>query len=278
MALLALALPLWLGACQDYGDRSPDVAGTADGRRDGDGDSPGDGEQLDGDDGAPPADACDVDGCAGDTGPSIYPECEARGGACTWVGQHSDRCPAGSYCPFSGQLRACLVDSIQICCVPRGGLGSPCTLDQPCDSGGCLPETSGYPPGGFCPALCEPGAEPPGCPDWAICLPVYFSAAAGVCLPRCDQDPRCRPGWSCQALPLQPFAEQPATRYACWDPPAGVQGLGRPCRDHGDCLSHYCLADDSGMGTCSASCSAERPCLPGYSCRQLGGRRGCLPG
>ena len=213
----------------------------------------------------------------GDEGPGVYPECEERGGRCTWVEDMDSICPDGTYNPFSGYRGMCPTGSIQFCCIPNGGFGSPCTYDDPCDNGACLGEVSGYPPGGLCSEICEPDADPSWCPDWAICLPVHFSAAMGACMLRCDSDWACREGWTCQAWQLNPWDDDYTTTNVCWAPDEWMQGLGAPCGSDDNCLSGYCLMDDTGMGICSAPCDADHPCVTGFACISAGGRAACLP-
>jgi hypothetical protein len=200
----------------------------------------------------------------------IHPECEQRGGACTHVNDFTSPCPWGSYAPFSGEMALCPTGSIQKCCVPNGGYGSPCHYEMPCEDGGCLSEQSGYPEGGFCPQICEPGID--SCPPWSTCIPVFFSAAMGACMLSCNHDGWCRDGWSCQAFPLMPFDDaNKDTTYVCWQTgiDQSLAGLSEPCDNDTDCLSGLCRATDNGTQMCVALCGEEKPCLPGFDCLDL---------
>ena len=139
-----------------------------------------------------------------------------------------------------------------------------------CTDGGCLAERSGYPSGGMCSSACDPSAV--GCAPWQVCLPVYFSAALGMCMTACERDERCRPNWSCQAFPTQPFQPGAGTTYVCWQlhPTAQMLALGDPCMQDDECLSLMCRLDPSTMvRRCTARCDSAHPCLPGYTCHPL---------
>jgi len=205
-----------------------------------------------------------VDASGGAAG-GAYPSCTERGGDCTLLSTLAEPCPPDSYDPFSGALAHCPTDSIRRCCVPKGALGSPCTPAEPCDNGGCLPEASGYPTGGYCPAICEPTAN--NCPAWAVCLPVVFSQAMGMCLVRCSSNDMCREGWSCEAFPSQPFGGTGETTYVCWQGSTFGKELGALCASDDECLSMLCRPDLQQQSRCSASCDDARPCLAGYSCK-----------
>lgn len=266
---------LLLSACQDYGGIGDlaDACGPDGGCLGEDGDQ------------GPPGDACGVDGgCRpDDPGPLIYPECQERGGACHWLEPDWPAvCPAGHFEPLSGFMRHCPTDSIQLCCAPLGGLGSPCILEAPCAEGACFAESSGFPPGGLCSQSCDPDRLG-DCPAWQVCLPVLFSAAPGMCLPGCARDEHCRAGFSCQALPLRPWgATDGTTRNVCWTVGAVLPGLGlgELCAQDGDCLSGLCRPDTTRPGRdmrCTATCH-DQACLPGYACTTSpGGARLCFP-
>jgi len=279
--LVCLIAAFVLQGCVRYDARVPDSGMDDDGGTVGQDPAPwpDDGDSVwPTDDGDRPAADAFADG-GYDGGPSIYPACEQRGGRCTWVDDLDAACPDGSFSPFSDYARLCPTDSIQICCVPTGGFGSPCTLAAPCDSGGCLPQSSGYPPGGFCSAICDPGLAPTGCPVWATCLTVFFSQAMGMCLPACRADHDCRVGWSCQAFPTTPWEPAQGSSYVCWEAGSnmGGAGLGQACSADDDCLSGLCVTSPDGAVRCAAACDDAHPCLDGYACRPVQGLQACLP-
>jgi hypothetical protein len=202
-----------------------------------------------------------------DTGADNSAVCEARGGTCEPVADLSTPCPDGFYDPFSGGLAFCRTAPVERCCVPEGGVGSPCGVTEDCVDLGCLSEGSGYPTGGVCSGACEPLQQ--NCPEFAECLTVFFSAAMGVCMVSCQGDEWCREGWSCQAFPKNPFAAEKDTTYVCWETGIGMSmaGLGEPCATHDDCLSLYCLADPAdSVDRCTSVCDDARPCLAGFHC------------
>jgi hypothetical protein len=251
-AWMIACLPYVFTACQGYGAPSgPDADGAQDGQGDTDG---GDRSDL-----------------------SNHPAtCAQRGGECTPVAGGSAPCPAGSYDPFSGELRFCAAAST-LCCVPTGGLGSTCSYDDPCDDGSCLAESSGYPPGGLCAGVCDPAAAVPGCPAWAVCIPVFFSQALGHCMIRCGQESECRQGWSCQAFPRRTWGEDRHTVNVCWARgiQMGMKALTESCGRDEDCLSMLCREAPDGITRCSATCD-DGPCLPGSTCRTTSGESLCF--
>jgi hypothetical protein len=209
---------------------------------------------------------------ATDTGVDNAAACEARGGTCEPVADLSTACPDGFYDPFSGDLVFCSTAPVERCCVPEGGVGSPCGATEDCVDLGCLGEASGYPTGGVCSGACEPLQQ--SCPEFAECLTVFFSAAMGVCMVSCQGDEWCREGWSCQAFPKDPFAAEKDTTYVCWETGIGMSmaGLGEPCEIHDDCLSLYCLTDPADLeDRCTSVCDDSRPCLAGFHCEPLDG-------
>lgn len=207
-----------------------------------------------------------------DGAPSIYPACEERGGSCVLLSGVNAACPAGTYSPFSFPDSECPTNAPRRCCVPTGGFGSTCTSNEPCDNGGCLDAASGYPPGGLCAQVCDPGQTQ--CPAWATCVPVFFSQAMGMCMLACDHDTMCREGWSCQAFSTQPFTPDAPTTYVCWGAGIGMSmgALGDACTADSACLSNTCRSDPgSGSMKCAATCDDAHPCLAGYSCRSSAG-------
>jgi hypothetical protein len=175
-------------------------------------------------------------------------------------------CPAGTYNPFSGALALCPTGALRKCCVPTGGIGSTCTNADPCDTGGCLSEQSGYPTGGLCTAACDPRMDT--CPAYAVCIPVLFSAALGTCMLPCDRDEQCRESWSCQAFPRMPFMGSSETINVCWEPGGmtGLAGIGEPCARDDECLSFLCRPGPGGANRCTATCDGANPCIDGFRC------------
>jgi hypothetical protein len=210
--------------------------------------------------------ACQPDGtcvCLGDnvlnpeTGRCRFPDRSCLPLGSCMPAEPDGACPTGRYNAAPG---ACGPGPDTLCCALRGDVGSPCDDDNPCAVGGCLPEPSGYPTGGLCTHACTPGEGP--CPDWAVCLPVFFSQAPGVCLVPCAGDGECREGWSCQAFPASPFTSGGQATYACWGPGTNAPLLlGAPCQENAACLSGRCRA-----GLCAAPCDDRHPCLPGATC------------
>jgi hypothetical protein len=197
-----------------------------------------------------------------------YPPCAERGGDCVLLQALSDPCPAGTYNPFSGSMDKCPTSTIRRCCVSMGELGSTCDLTHLCSNGGCLPEQSGYPPGGYCTSVCDPDASQ--CPSWATCLTVMWSQAIGNCMVKCDSNAKCREGWTCEALRRHPFSDTDlTTTYVCWQGGQLGKGLGTQCSQDGDCLSQMCRPDSSQQNRCSAMCDTANPCLAGYTCKTL---------
>jgi hypothetical protein len=188
-----------------------------------------------------------------------WPTCTERGGTCVFMGL-GEKCLAGSYNPFSDST-LCPTDSYSRCCVPTGGVGSPCDASSPCREGGCLPEASHYPPGGVCSFICATN----NCPPWGVCVPVMWSQAPSSCLISCTESALCREGQSCQAFATSFNGGQ--TTYACWRPgsPTG-KGLGDPCDTNSSCLSWLCRPDPAGTNRCSASCDDTHRCLSGFAC------------
>jgi len=205
---------------------------------------------------------------------SAHDRCYERGGRCTHVNDFADPCPEGSYEPFQGNESYCATGSIQKCCVELGAQGSPCDDEQTCgDEWGCLHEWSGYPDGGLCSHACEP-SDPSSCPQWATCIPVFFSAAMGMCMTPCERDGQCRSGWSCQAFPVQPWGGVEQTTYVCWQPKAeqGGLGLGEVCTEEDWCLSDLCVLGPDGVTRrCAATCDDQTPCLSGFGCEAADG-------
>lgn len=161
-----------------------------------------------------------------------------------------------------------------------GGPGAACTADADCTSAGagCLPEASGYPIGGYCTGgVCDPGSQTDLCPAGTVCTGTTFSQAY-LCLPTCRRDADCRQGLSCEA-----FSELAPSNggYFCWqssrnrEHPQLGNGLGEPCAQDDDCISHLCLAHpSSGANVCAAFCNDQTPCKEGQTCAPMGGCAG----
>ncbi|HOX43336.1 MAG TPA: hypothetical protein PK668_07050 [Myxococcota bacterium] len=260
---IALAVALLAAGCLDYAPLPPWKAV--------DGFDGADGE--DGQDGGVESD--------GEDHTSYGEPCMRRGGYCHMVHDLDAPCPPGSYSPFRGFLHQCLMIGSSICCVDKGDFGSPCIDDADCDLGGCLREASGYPEGGLCTQVCDPGASPTGCPVYSVCIPVFFSQAVGMCMLTCGGYEGCREGWSCQAFPRQPWGADERTVNVCWarEIAMGMAALGEICSQDDDCLSMLCREDPSGQRRCASTCGGEDRCLYGFTCQQASGGGGlCFPG
>lgn len=234
-----------------------------------DGGTAGDGGALE-DGGAPDDGGLVTDGGGLVTdGGGFFPECEERGGSCAMVNTFDSPCPEGYYKPFSGRFNLCPTSGIiSTCCVPLGGVASPCDQNKPCDSSGCLMEDYGYPKGGYCMNICEPASS--WCPGWMECIPVPFSQAMGACMTSCNRDELCREGWSCQAFPISHLSSTLKTTYVCWAPNPFSKGIGAACSQDRECLSELCRKDPAdNANKCTALCNTVSPCLLGHQCRQL---------
>jgi hypothetical protein len=193
---------------------------------------------------------------------SPWAECTDRGGQCVFMPLEYS-CPEGTYNPFAADT-LCPTGSFSRCCVPMGGLGSPCDPSHPCAAGGgCLGEASGYPRGGECGTACFGEGS---CPAWQICVPVMWSEAPGNCVTACQSTAMCREGWSCQGFAKDSQTPSRETVYACWQPTAVTgKGLGDGCLEHLECLSRLCVPDGP-VSRCSATCDDTRRCVPGFVC------------
>jgi hypothetical protein len=178
-------------------------------------------------------------------------------GQCT-TGEDSCSCPAD--CEFD----------------PSSGPGGPCETHEDCVApGGCLPEASGYPTGGYCTGgVCDPSSEPTTCPGGTACVATIF-ASAYLCMPTCSADGQCGDARTCEAFP-----EQAPTNgeYLCWESALGKPnatgglGLGDPCVLDSDCLSNLCLVHPtSAAKVCSAYCNDDKACKASQTCEPMGG-------
>jgi len=201
----------------------------------------------------------------GDAGQTDEPEpalvCSDLGGSCISMGSENEPCPEGTYAPFSNASTHCPSDPFQRCCVPTGDIGSTCSDEDPCATGGCLDERSNYPAGGFCTLACD--RENDLCPEWSACVSANFSQAPGLCLARCASDGDCREGWSCQPH-RTPRSDEPAS--VCWVPGMWGLGLGEVCSQDRDCLSQVCWIESGDTGVCTSPCTSGASCVPGFTC------------
>lgn len=181
-------------------------------------------------------------------------------GQCT-TGEDSCNCPKD--CPFNFP----------------GGPGSPCINDDDCDadkSGLCLPESSGYPTGGFCTdGGCDPSDPYTLCPAGSSCVGTDL-LSINICLPTCRKDGDCREGLTCETLPQLP--PMPGN-YFCWQTskanPKALPGhaLGEACSEDYECLSRVCHdhPTTAGARVCSTFCSTDMPCKEGQVCHPMAG-------
>jgi hypothetical protein len=113
--------------------------------------------------------------------PVCYPGC----------GTDAD-CPAGLRCGEG-------VSGTRQCYTPDASVGQECERSEECPDGGyCLDEGSWGAPRGLCVTFCdlESGF---GCDSATTCVAWGFSSGAGSCIPTCDAETPCRPGYACVA-------------------------------------------------------------------------------
>jgi hypothetical protein len=152
------------------------------------------------------------------------------------------------------------------------GPGAKCTKDADCkEPGSCLPETSGYAPGGYCTGgTCNHLDTFPCTIAGTICAGTIFSEAY-LCLPSCHDDADCHTGLTCEALPELPPGKG---EYICWQSGKAMlgMGLGKTCTKDDECISKMCLKNPkSGQKVCSAYCTTDRPCKKGQTCSEMAG-------
>jgi hypothetical protein len=205
-------------------------------------------------------------GSAGTAVADVQAACTERGGSCVAVDNTDSACPDGTYDPFSGDRAFCRTDPAERCCVPKGGIGSPCDDDHLCDASPetCLSGPSTNPPDGVCTGYCDNNSP---CPAGAVCAQVLWSQAPGMCLAPCTSDSECREGWSCQPhrIPLAIAADY-ASANACWAGDGSGLRLGEACTQDVECISDLCLALSAAWAVCSVPCDDKKPCLPGFEC------------
>jgi hypothetical protein len=83
------------------------------------------------------------------------------------------------------------------CYSPEAAVGDPCALTDDCSVGGyCVSEDGWGAPGGTCITFCTlaTGAE---CGEGTTCVPWGFMSDYGSCVPTCDDEHPCRPGYGC---------------------------------------------------------------------------------
>ena len=118
-------------------------------------------------------------------------------------------CTSAADCPDTG---TCNVYSGF--CEPAKGLaadGEPCTAGSDCESGICIPESNGAPPGGYCVSVCN--AADPWCPGDGVCVDYATTTAQNwYCFDGCSDSNECRTGYTCESNPFNP----PPNDNICW--------------------------------------------------------------
>jgi hypothetical protein len=174
---------------------------------------------------------------------------------------------------------ACSREAATVCESPANGEAGPCLLDLPggmcsyecADDAEVCPDgfSCGTIAGGrYCLAVCDDdddcrddmicvvgecrgeGTFGDGCGEDADCASGFCHA--GACSTRCDEQGDCAEGVSCVDLG--------DGTGACVD-----LGYGDECETHGECASGICHE-----GRCNVECHAERDCVAGRSCVDLG--------
>ncbi|MEZ4459718.1 MAG: hypothetical protein R3E66_08290 [bacterium] len=172
------------------------------------------------------------------------------------------KCATNSDCRSGYECRDFFGDGLL--CAPRstfGKPGTPCTDASQCvttyfDSA-CLPAADGF-VGGYCSTYCISDAD---CPGGSFCVAAGDTA---MCMPNCQGDNDCRPGYQCF-----PYGKDP--RSTCAPAGVGTGLIGQPCDVVQDCAGGpeaVCINDiDWTDGYCTLTeCLDPSDCPTGSAC------------
>lgn len=136
--------------------------------------------------------------------------------------------------------------------------GTPCTSDESCASGICLPELQ------VCYGVCATDAD---CADGGACLLRGFSRGGQsvplpLCVSDCIDDEGCGPGLACALVDTR----AQALRTVCL-PEVGSVQAGGTCTQNEDCRTGYChFSWDGTTGLCDGGCSDDADCAERTEC------------
>ena len=184
--------------------------------------------------------------------------------------------------------------------VARRPVGTTCGVDDNCESGVCYSQCISYGGSGFspgvstCTGLCsKPCAQSSDCGDGLICanVPCVDTEACGAqCLPACNSQGKCDPGYSCRQL--DELGADTATSVCdiklpemvrcqragqcqsgicfmdvCVSPGGDKNPNGGKCKSGTDCRSQNCIASACrGTALLGDACGVDPDCAVGTCC------------
>jgi len=231
-----------------------------------------------------PGDACETESdcktgsvCWGD-GEKQCAMTLAPGAPCDVAGGVSSTCAPDTSCNHAYAPPSCM---------PRGGDGTPCTLDSDCSVGASCVEDLGLCFDGNNPDPCDAS----GCASGFSCLPGLALCSDGAPAAACLSDADCQPGLLCVGLWDTPVClvvlkvGQPCSADAAPDAicPAGTVcddtlevpvcmpqgGLGAPCANDQQCAGTLVCVDPPGVcaeGKGGDMCADDGDCFEPWFC------------